>query len=222
MIPLDRLACPDVLAANSAAWTQEFLTKRAREPGSRPDSRRYAHEDVLRLLRAMSRNKCFYCEASVRVADGVPAEVDHRVPLADDPTRAFDWLNLYLCCRDCNQAKRGRHDIDVRNTLDPCEPGVRPDQHLAFATEQIRAAAASTVGRDTIDKFRLDRTELDLRRLRQLQYFVELLWRLTERARPDGRDLDAAERAQLHEFVENDQPFALMFRVYFARHGLPY
>lgn len=43
--------------------------------------------------------KCYLCERSVQPGS---FEVDHRVPKAQDPSRCFDWKNLFPICHDCN------------------------------------------------------------------------------------------------------------------------
>lgn len=54
---------------------------------------------VVAATRAMSHEKCAYCE-SVR-----PATVEHFWPKSKYPAKMFDWPNLLPSCRDCNAHK---------------------------------------------------------------------------------------------------------------------
>ena len=78
MIRVMRLGEPRVLAERRARWQATYDQKRARTPGARPESRQYAHPEVIDTLRAMSHGKCFYCE-------GLGTSVDHHVEMGAAP-----------------------------------------------------------------------------------------------------------------------------------------
>lgn len=86
MIQVERLAEPEVLCRHKDDWCRSFLEERGRDPKKRPHSTRYAHEEIVSTLEAMSHHKCFYCEQSTK---GARAEVDHHVDVADQPDLAF-------------------------------------------------------------------------------------------------------------------------------------
>lgn len=202
MIRLERTARPDILSRKAEGWTNAFVATRSVDPKHRPDSRQYAHREVREALRDMSRAKCFYCETQLAEADET---VDHFVEVADDDSLAFEWTNLYLCCGGC-QAKRTSVPRD--DALDPCGD-IEPYEHLTFDDELIRPLDGSTRGRATIRRYKLDRQDLDLRRMKQLQRLHKLVIEL-QALYADGLPDPQLER--LRAFTQPESPYSLMFR----------
>jgi hypothetical protein len=214
MIPIKRLEEPRILSAKKAEWTQTFLAERAAKPGKRPPSSQYAHKEILAVLQAMSFHKCFYCEQSTKQTK---PEVDHYIEVAESPERAFEWENLYCSCPECND-KIPNTTIAACDCLDPCDPDVRPAEHLTFDDELIRAREASPRGMATIRKYKLDRAELDLKRVRQLRYFDRALDEIRKRMITEGRRvMTEDEKGILRSLRQQDRPFSLMFAVYIER-----
>jgi hypothetical protein len=216
VIPVKRLPEPDVLTKNKDRWCTAFLEQRAEDPEKRPRSNQYAHPDVVSTLEAMSHHKCFYCEQSTKQTK---REVDHHVEIAEDPSRAFDWTNLYLACWDCNHHKQPNRAIPVTDCVDPCDPGARPSEHLTFDDELIRGR--SPKGLATIQKYKLDRPDLDHRRLRQLHQLGKTIDAIKNNMLADGRKtMNEREKEVLRRFFQPDFPFSLMFTIYLAGMGL--
>lgn len=166
----------------------------------------------------MSHHKCFYCEQSTKESR---CKVDHHVEVAEDPTRAFTWANLYLSCWDCNRHKQPHRSIPVTGCLDPCAPEARPSNHLTFENELIRAREGSSEGLATIKKYSLDRPNLDHKRLKQLQLFDRALLAIKDAMIAEGRkDMNDGEKALLRGFRQPDFPFSLMFYIHIERLGL--
>jgi uncharacterized protein (TIGR02646 family) len=209
MIPIEREREPDVLAAKNSEWLTKFLAKRGTKPDARPDSSKYAHAEVVTALRRMSHGKCFYCESKPH--DG--AQVDHHVEVAEDPTRAFAWNNLYLSCGRCNQAKKAKH-VRLVECVDPCALGSDPAQHLTFDDDLIRPRNDSARGRATIRKYALDDDLRNLQRSRALRELERARAAIQERRLAQGgRPLTADEWEILRSFAQPERPFALMLRV---------
>lgn len=202
MIHLDRSPEPKCLSENGERWLKVFLDNKP----SRPDPRQYGHREVRDALHAMSFNKCFYCEQKLGENE---AEVEHFVEISTRPELAFTWTNLYLSCRGCNQAKRGRSPA-LSDCLDPCSSSHDPADHLTFSDEYIRPRAGSELGAKTIQKYRLDRDELTYKRVRALHRFEQFLRGLRER----GLNLTDVDRERIDSFAARDHEFSLMFRVY--------
>jgi len=209
VIHLERLPEPDVLQQKKDRWLQRFLERKADNPGTRPSSRQYGHAEVRRTLAAMSYHKCFYCETKL-AADG---EVDHYIKVAEEPRLAFDWENLYQSCRGCNRHKLDNTAVPVVECIDPCGDD-DPAAHLAFEDEIITAKGGSPKGFRTIQKYSLDRSELDQSRIKALQRFEKTLRKLHERR--DNRPLTGAEKEIIRRFEQPDRPFSLMFHIYLA------
>ena len=210
MISITRLPEPARLTKNKEKWRAAFLEKRKNKPGSRPNSRQYGHPEIRKALRAMSFHKCFYCERKL-VGKG---EVDHYIEIAKDPTLAFEWSNLYLSCPECNDKLPS---IPVSDCLDPCN-SENPAEHLTFDREVIRPKANSSKGSKTVQKYQLDRENLNYIRSRQLHKFRDALAALREhQIRDGGRPPTQSEKEVLTSFAQPDHAFSLMFSTYLAK-----
>jgi len=206
---LERPAEPEILAQKRSTWTEKLVAKRKSTPSARPDSSKYGHPQIRAKLSQMSHYKCFYCEQSVKGEQN--ATIDHYFEVAEYPDRAYSWKNLYLCCKGCNLAKKANTKLPVEQCLDPCDPKVKPAEHLTFERECILPRRGSERGRDTIAKYQLNRDALDLARSRELNRFYETLTEiLSVRKRPQLND---DERALLLRFTEQEYPFSLMFQI---------
>ncbi len=216
MIPIRRLAEPQVLAENKARWTAKYLEERMKSPGKRPSSSQYAHRDVVATLERMSFHKCFYCEQSTKQCK---REVDHYIEVAERPDLAFEWSNLYLSCDGCND-KLPNRSIPAAECLDPCDASAKPAEHLTYDDELIRPKEGSPEGRRTIQKYKLDRTELDHKRVRQLRLFDKTLKEILRAMNAaGGRAMSEAEKELLRSFRDPSQPFSLMFTIYTRQEG---
>lgn len=218
MVPLVRGPAPTVLANTATAWTQQHLAERMKYPNKRPDSKRYGHIEVRVELRAMSHHKCFYCERRLSESE---QQVDHYIEAAEQPQSSFDWDNLYLSCPSCNIGKPPNLAQPVAACLDPCAPGIAPDQHLAFNDEFIEPLSGSKMGRATILKYRLDRPELEGARSRVLRDFMKIQIQIKDRMIADGRTaMSDDERELLRRFGDPIRPFSLMMKSHLSPLGL--
>jgi uncharacterized protein (TIGR02646 family) len=215
VIPITRLPEPAKLSENKEKWLTAYLKKRQSRPNSRPSSDQYGHPEIRNVLRAMSFDKCFYCERKLALSED---EVDHYIGVTEDPTLAFDWYNLYLSCPTCNRRKLSNTTIPVSDCLDPCDPSENPAEHLTFDDEFIVSKDGSPKGSATIQKYRLSRPELDRLRDKQLRRFYETLSKLQKRQVDDGgRPLTQSEKAVLASFKEPQHAFSLMFSVHLVK-----
>ncbi len=217
MRTVERPAKPNVLRDHADQWTDAF--RASGKP--RPDSRRYAHPEIKRVLNDSSHGKCFYCESLLLPREGgLCLEVDHRRGVKP-PERAYDWDNLYLSCDRCNQAKKGRPDIAIEETLDPCDRSVDPAEHLDARLEHARPWSDSTLGRKTIDKLGLNSIELLLLRQRLLSEFeYQLRLRIGDAARHrvvTEEQQKEIERGLTEEFARADMPYSWLFRAKLRR-----
>ncbi len=118
----------------------------------------------------------------------------------------------------CNSKKTSHRKAPVSECLDPCKPAENPADHLTFEGEYISPRPASQKGVKTIQKYKLNRDDLNYRRVRQLRKFMETLLKLRDRQICDGgRPLTDAEKELLANFKESHHAFSLMFRVYLAK-----
>lgn len=216
MIRIQRLEEPDVLKTKKAQWDRAYQDRRAKKAGAKAWSSQYGHEEIKCRLQAMSHHKCFYCEQRVKEN----CEVDHYIDVAERPELAHDWRNLYLACCECNRRKQPNKVIPVDKCLDPCDVSVDPAEHLAFAADLVQARNNSERGRNTIQKYALDRLELESERRKQLLYFMTLYAEVLSAMNREGRQMRDEERELLRRFAQPEAPFSLMFRYYLERYPL--
>jgi hypothetical protein len=208
VIRVPRLDEPRILAERKAAWQAAFDEKRAAGK-KRPESKQYAHKEIVERLMTMSHNKCFYCEAQGRLT------VDHYLEVEERPELAFTWENLYLACDEC-QRKVPNQSLPAVDCVNPCDASIDPAEHLGFDAEFIRWK--SPRGQATVKKYRLSSKELDNQRRRELRRFDE---ELHEISRTKGwAQATAVERASLRRYARADAPFSAMFRDLLDRYGL--
>jgi hypothetical protein len=203
MIGVTRLAEPAILAEKKAEWQAKYDAKRATNPIARPESKQYAHHQIVETLETMSHGKCFYCEADGRMT------VDHYVEVTERGDLVFVWENLYLACPDC-QAKVPNTSIPVADCVDQCDPAMNPADHLKFDAEYI--SFRTPRGEQTIKKYRLKRDPLVSDRRRMLQLFNAELIEISKTA--GWQNMSAADRERLLRYRQPDSPFSLMFAAY--------
>ena len=217
MISIKRLPEPLKLKENKEKWLAAYLEKRQINPGHRPPSAQYGHEELRDILERMSHDKCFYCECKIGGDTGMKSEIDHHIEVAEYPGLAFDWENLYLSCHDCNRKKLPNKTMPVSDCLDPCDISEKPADHLTFESHCIRARANSSKGDGIIKKYKLNRPELNYARLKWVKNFERFLRKLRERQIQDkGRELTLDEKEAIHTFKAPDHAFSLMFSVYLS------
>ena len=205
---IERCNKPDVLERNADRWLQDFKASGA----ARPDNSKYAHPQVRDYLKNMSHCKCFYCENPLK---GIPSEVDHHIEVSVDPDKSFDWDNLYLSCHNCNH-KQNEFCIPSVETLDPCsDSDDEIKQHLTFDREQILPVGISVKGQKTIQKYHLDRENLDYLRMKQLRKLDEVIEDIDSTMISEGRQMmNREEKEKLLSFTLSTQPFSYMCEVY--------
>ena len=165
----------------------------------------------------MSFHKCFYCEQSTKQTR---KEIDHYLEVEERPELAFDWDNLYLSCCECNRKLTNRA-LAASSCVNPCDPNIDPGDHLSFDDEFIRAKPGSGRGAETIRKYRLDRSDLDHKRVRLLRDFLTRLVEIRDAQNRDGgRPMTEAEKEILRAYRQAERPFSLMFRIYLERNHL--
>ena len=213
MRSLQRGASPDVLSREGARWTAEFVASSA----SRPESKRYRHVEVLTRLRAISADKCFYCERPLLDGD---EQVDHYRDVATHRALAFAWENLYLACKDCNVGKPSDAALPVASCADPCDPSTPPEAHVDFVTDRAVPVPASPLGARTIEKYKLNSSTKLIERGRRLLLFHQERDRLRDVCAREGRPMSEREVAYLRTFFAPEAPYSRAVAAYVAQRDL--
>jgi len=206
---LQRLGKPQKLTDNEVKWTNSFIASGK----DRPSSAQYGHKEIKEHLANISFQKCFYSE--VKFAQVTEAQVDHYIEVAEDPSKAFEWDNLYLSCKDSNIGKPNNINLPNADCLDPfTNNDTEIEQHLDFEDEMIFGLTEK--GRNTILKYRLNKPIYDTLRSRELRNFNNIV----KAAYFSGKTLDDDTKEILKRFANPDKPFSLMFKKILIKHNL--
>ena len=79
----------------------------------------------LRIRRFVMRRDGRFCMVRSSVCEQLPGrplpvervEIDHIVPVSEDPSRLWDLSNLRVACRACNQGRRKPGGVRSRDWL---------------------------------------------------------------------------------------------------------
>lgn len=222
-----------------------FLSKRERLGQERYDFKTavWQHPEVEAALDALFAGKCAYCE-SPRESPSESLIVEHFRPKSDaqnldgrvDPDDywwlAYEWENLYLCCRLCSlnkgirfpvvsgteRAPTGCRGNDLAREedallIDPCFD--RPEDYLHFnedgTVEPVQGdTLANERGNVTIEILGLNRTEL-LKKRRLLADEVLRSWEsFIDASREPKAQLDAID--ELTRLSNTQQAYSGMVR----------
>lgn len=206
---INRLEKPQILIDNERNWRDSFIASGK----DRPSSAQYGHKKIKEALGNSSSYKCFYSE--VLFNDLSEAQVDHYVEVAEDQTKAFEWENLYLSCKDSNQGKPSNLSLPNTDCLDPCtDSDEEIEEHLYFEDEVIKGATEK--GRNTIRKYRLDKPSFNTLRSKELRKLDKII---RNRAL-QGLPIDEEFKRKLIRFSNPSSAFSLMFRLFFKENGL--
>lgn len=99
--------------------------------------------EVLQRLRQDFNDKCYICE----IKDSDAFEVEHLLPHHNKkiPERYFDWNNIFLACRHCNEIKNC--SIYEENIIDCCKED--PEVVIDFIYDENRTRV---VAKDSANK----------------------------------------------------------------------
>jgi HNH endonuclease len=215
MRSLSRLEKPNILIEKETIWTNIFINSN----NDRPDNSKYGHSEIRNQLHRISFKKCYYSE--VKFAAETEGQVDHYVEISEDKSFAFDWDNLYLAHKDCNQGKPSNLNLPNSNTLNPfLDNDNEIENHLTFEDEFIIAKNNSIKGLNTIKKYRLDKDIFNILRSKELRKFEKLLIEILKNMNLSNRQINESEINALRTFSQPDFPFSLMFRIHLKKHNL--
>ncbi|ALU26729.1 MULTISPECIES: hypothetical protein [Myroides] len=210
---IDRLDKPQKLVDNEEKWLAKYLEKRALSDKVTPHTSQYGHKEVKETLARSSFYKCFYSE--VKFADLSEAQVDHYVEVSEDPTKAFEWENLYLSHKDSNVGKITNRALPNQDCLDPCTAiDAEIEEHLGFEDEVV--IGLTERGRKTIQKYHLNKPLYSKLRSTELRKLDKIIRQRALSELP----FDEKFKAKLRIFANPDQAFSLMFKKLLIENGL--
>ncbi|MDP5163605.1 AAA family ATPase [Pseudomonas syringae] len=177
-------------------------------------------QSVLQELKRIQHSKCAYCET---ILEHNPSRfVSHYRPLSNafDPHQdaehlecyawfAYEWRNLMLICKDCDNHKLNFFPIAGRTAialsswraaqlrempllLNPFEDN--PSDHLMFDTDGV-ACSTSAAGKETINILNLNRPALCIKRKEQIGAGLKIIL---------GNSNEHALREALREYTDHE------------------
>lgn len=211
---IERYSEPEILKRQHEKWKAAYEEKLRLNSQARPDVSKYRHKEILDALGSLSFHKCFYCES---ILSNPLAEVDHFVEVAEAPSLAYEWTNLYLSCRNCNR-KLPNRTIPVTTVLDPCRDSDEEiRQEITFKDECVCSRPGSEKGLQTIAKYRLDTEFLDLKRLRRLKSLMKEADEIHKEMILQGRQYpNEEEKERIAIYSQGDQPYSMMCGIYIS------
>ncbi len=174
MIVLKKAAEPRILITKKVEWTQEILDILAKdEKPTKTQKTRYNHREIKSAIVAETHGKCAYCESQITHIDH--GDIEHLVPKSKVPARAFEWVNLTLACRKCNQNKGDFHGgaNDHSGLVDPYID--IPEDHFLFMRELVIARPDSARGIITDSEIKISRLELVEKRRERMEFIDGLV-----------------------------------------------
>ena len=198
MIKLTKVAEPDVLKKNGAAWLKVIEDRLvAGQKPTESEKGRYRHDEIKAALRLETHGKCAYCES--RLLHIALGDVEHVVPKSSDIKQTFRWENLTLACDVCNTAKGTSENIADPYTEDP-------QGMFKFIGPMIFPVSNNDKAVNTERKLKLNRKELLERRSERLKAISDQLLLIARVQDPDLKntlklDLEHAETRADTEFA---------------------
>jgi uncharacterized protein (TIGR02646 family) len=171
VILLQKLEKPSILVEKEEEWTKELMDHyNAENKIPKTVNQRYGHKEIKLRLIEETNHKCAYCESKITAVDH--GDIEHIEPKSKVPNKTFDWDNLTLCCRKCNQNKRDYYN--PRNPL--INPYLNnPEEEIVFLGPII--SPRTERARLTVKLLQLDRVELFESRvnyIKQIQPLIDL------------------------------------------------
>ena len=215
MRALKRFGKPDILQKKQKEWTDAFIASGKK----RPDSSKYRNPNVLSSLRNISHDKCFYCEALLRHR---PSEIDHRIEVSVDKSLAFEWTNLYLSCKECNDGRPKETDIPIAEVLDPCSnTDAEIQEDITFDLYTIKGKTDR--GKKTIQKFKLDNEGHETARMIHFIRMTEAITTIMTKDIYQNTGLKIIQcindydKETIMQFIDSAEPYSLMCEVYLRK-----
>ena len=204
---LERIQKPQILISKEVEWSQKFISS----GNSRPASRTYNHPEIKETLGNISYKKCFYSE--YKFTHLTEAQIDHAIEVTEDKNKAFEWDNLYLSHKDCNQGKITNAYLPCNDCLDPfIDSDHVIEDSLDFEDELM--LGKNSKGLNTIRKFGLNKDIFIHLRAKELQKYYRLLEAILVSIQQNNNKTEMSEldKESLRSFGNPDKPFSLMFK----------
>lgn len=211
MIPLAKLAEPDILRINAAKWLTELKAEIATGAAKAKIAYRqskYGHKEIKDRIIEETHGKCAYCESNpLHIAYG---DIEHILPKIGDIDRTFQWTNLTLGCDKCNTNKG---DKDV---IDPYTDDLSSE--FEFFGPMIHHKDGRAKAERTHTDLKLNRPELLERRRERLNNLIQNIRRI--QAMPEGEERSLLLSSVVSHEVGADREYVACVRAHLDMSGI--
>ena len=171
---------------------------------------RFYPKEVKYLLFDATHGHCSYCDVKL---DHFNSEINNFLPKSKFPKIAYDWNNLYLCCRTCNRYKSAKFSEyilrpdDINYSFEKyfiCDfkaGKILPNPNISIY-EQEKAKI-------TIDILNLNRTNLLKSRLMEFKRFKEILYVAKSNSDLKGEQFDFSKYGDILDIDKYSYRFFL-------------
>ncbi|MFJ7932296.1 HNH endonuclease [Peribacillus sp. NPDC096448] len=171
MIALEKGEKPEILVNKEEQWLSQLTVALSKgSPIPNTIQNRYRHLDIKVGLLKETNNKCAYCESKVLHIDH--GDIEHIEPKSLVPSKTFDWFNLTIACRKCNQNKAQYYNTNLP-LLNPYTD--KTEEEIIFCGPLPFPKPGSSKAKITIKKLQLDRVDLIEKRIELLNQIQPLL-----------------------------------------------
>jgi uncharacterized protein (TIGR02646 family) len=245
----------------SSVWPAKLLTdgvaeteklKKGYENGERNFmfySSIYGHKEVKNELIELQHDKCCFCESKIGHTDF--GDVEHFRPkggwVQDDETiftpgyywLAYNWDNLFLSCKKCNQRHKRNffpllndkrafcHTDNIDDELPIFIHPVfdNPESHIEFIEEEVYEKDDSIRGKVTVEKLGLDRIPLTNQRREKLKP-IKHLYSLYKSVQTEEIELKNKTKEIIKEYYfaaqQDSTEYASMLRCFFRKNPIDF
>ncbi|MBT2606030.1 HNH endonuclease [Bacillus sp. ISL-53] len=203
MISLKKLDKPTILCEKEEIWKKELMDHYYKENNIlKTANKKYGHSEIKSILIQETNHKCAYCESKITAIDH--GDIEHIEPKSKVPIRTFDWDNLTLSCRKCNQNK-GAYYNPEKPLLNPYLDDI--GKEIVFLGPII--SARTDRAQLTVKLLKLDRVELFERRtnyINNIQPLIDLF------VQTDDEIMKELTYQDILEYTENKNEYSAMMK----------
>ncbi len=236
MIPVSRLTqVPTILETNANEWLTKLKAIKANPKATKTELKnainKYNQPEVKEALVGMFHGKCAYCESQIRIVDY--GDIEHFYPKSEYTDFTFEWTNLLLSCKICNNSKHKGTKFPLNANhkpllIDPTDKQTDIFEHLKLTWDQTTNKACidglTDRGKTVVDIFDLNaqrgtRKELIDERSKKVKRMLALLDLATSETIDDANRKKAINLLkELCNIEETYLAFALFYILPFLAH----
>lgn len=141
--------------------------------------------NIPKILMEETQSKCAYCETKITLQN---YSLEMFYPRSKFKEKAYEWINLFICCSNCNSYKANKFPMDNEGKPLLIHPFIDdPEEHLVVAFEDGSLKPLTERGEITIDIIGLNRFDLRFRRKSAIDSIESIIKNPTIKNLPDTK-----------------------------------